>query len=214
MKKSSVFLLCLLLVGCTQETGSSKADVIKDNNISPEIELVTPKEHHLQVKWNSDAMDKGNHDYDTEYHSDLVIEPNYHPLKRGDVIYYQMMESEIKRNPAISENYLGRVVGIPGETVEIKNGQVYIDNKALDAFYGNATIRGMDEQIYFEKMDASKIVDKQATLDYFKTNMEALVVEDDTIFVLVDQWWRGTDSKDFGLLPLDKVQGKVLGYSR
>ncbi|MCC3359398.1 signal peptidase I [Bacillus sp. REN16] len=214
MKEFSFFLFSILLVGCTQGAEYSKVDVIKDNNTSSEVHFVAPKEHYLLVEWKSDAMDRGNHDYDTDYHSELVVEPNYNPLERGDIIYYQMIESEVKNNPAIPENYLGRIVGLPGETVVIQNGQVYIDNQALDTFYGYSTIRGMDEDTYFEKLSASNTVDEQSTRDYFKTNMESIVVKNGTVFVLVDQWWRGIDSKHFGLLPLENVQGKVLGYSR
>ncbi len=45
---------------------------------------------------------------------------------RGDVIVFQ---------PNGNENahyYIKRVVGLPGETVQIKNGQVYIDGKLLE----------------------------------------------------------------------------------
>ena len=44
--------------------------------------------------------------------------------------------------------------------------------------------------------------------------MEPIKVEENTVFVLVDMWWRGTDSKDFGLLPVKNIQGKVLGYKK
>ena len=27
-------------------------------------------------------------------------------------------------------------------------------------------------------------------------------------------WWRGTDSIDFGLLPVENIQGIVLGYKK
>lgn len=62
-------------------------------------------------------------------------------------------------------------------------------------------------------MNPSNIEDEQAIWDYFEMDMEPIEVEENTVFVLVDQWWRGVDSKDFGLLPLDRIEGKVLGYS-
>lgn len=201
-------------MGCTQEIESLEVEMIPDDNTFSEVELVTPKDHHLLVEWDSDAMERGNHDYETSEHGELVIEPNYDPLERGDVIYYKMVELEMKKNPNILEHYLGRVVGLPGETVEIKDGRVYIDEQVLDTFYGRAVMHGMDEETYFEKMNPSNIVDEQSSRDYFNTNMEPIIVEEDTVFVLVDQWWRGTDSKNFGLLPLERVQGKVLGYSK
>lgn len=204
-----IIFLSLLLVGC-----SPKLKTITDDATSPEIERLTPEEHHLLLKWGSDAMDRGNHDYNSIAHSDLVVDANYDPLKRGDVLYYKMLESETKKNPMIPEDYLGRVVALPGEIVMIRYGHVYINNKRLNSFYGEATMTGATEEEYFEKADQSRVEDIDLVKSYFKTNMDPIKVDDGTVFVLVDQWWRGTDSKDFGLLPDERIQGRVLGYSR
>lgn len=198
-----------MLVGCTPELKT-----ITDDNTSPEIELVTPEEHHMLVEWGSDAMDRGNYDYISITHSELVVNPNYETLERGDVVYYKMLDSVIMKNPRIPENYLGRVVGLPGETVMIRYGHVYINHEKLDTFYGEATKTGATEEEYFEHADLSGVEDVNGVKRYFKTEMNPVQVEEGTVFVLVDQWWRGTDSKDFGLLPIERIQGTVLGYSK
>lgn len=198
-----------MVAGCTPELKT-----ITDDNTSPDIESVTPEEHHLLVKWGSDAMDRGDYDYISITHSELVVDPNDDTLERGDVVYYKMLESAIKKNPRISENYLGRVVGLPGETVMIRYGHVYINHEKLDTFYGEATVRGATEEKYFEHADLSRIEDVDGLKSYFKTEMNPVHVEEGTVFVLVDHWWRGTDSKDFGLLPVERIQGTVLGYSK
>ncbi|MGB8454285.1 MAG: signal peptidase I [Anaerocolumna sp.] len=41
--------------------------------------------------------------------------------KRGDIIVFPFPDDE-------SVNYLKRIIGLPGETVEIKDGKVYINN--------------------------------------------------------------------------------------
>ncbi len=46
--------------------------------------------------------------------------------QRGDVIMFQPPESVNSPTP-----YLKRVIGLPGETVEMKNNKVYINDKAL-----------------------------------------------------------------------------------
>ena len=38
-------------------------------------------------------------------------------------------------------NYLGRVIGLPGETVQIQDGQIYINGKVLEEDYGKEEIR-------------------------------------------------------------------------
>lgn len=209
MKKLMLVLFGLLLVGCTPESKT-----ITDEKTSPEIKIVTPEEEHLLVEWGSDAMDRGDHDYDSFTHNKLVVDPNYEDLERGDVVYYMTFESEIKKNPMIPENYLGRVVGLPGETVMIRYGHVYINNDRLDTFYGEATRTGATEEEYFKNNDLSGVVDVDSVKRYFKTEMNPIQVEEGTVFVLVDQWWRGPDSKDFGLLPVERIQGTVLGYSK
>ena len=67
------------------------------------------------------------------------MEPFNGTLQRGDVIYYQMLDSELEKNENLPKMYLGRVVGLSDETVKIENGQVYINDKKLDTFYGVAT---------------------------------------------------------------------------
>lgn len=43
--------------------------------------------------------------------------------KRGDIIIFKYPDDE-------KQNYVKRVIGCPGETVTIKNGEIYIDNAA------------------------------------------------------------------------------------
>lgn len=204
-----LILFGLLSVGCAPELNT-----ISDEKTSTEIKIVTPEEKHLLVEWGSDSMDRGDHGYNSITHSKLVVDPNYEPLERGDVVFYKMFESEIKKNPMIPEDYLGRVVGLPGETVMIRYGHVYINNDRLDTFYGEATRTGATEEEYFKNNDLSGVVDVASVKRYFKTEMNPIQVEVGTVFVLVDQWWRGTDSKDFGVLPVERIQGTVLGYSK
>jgi signal peptidase I len=41
--------------------------------------------------------------------------------QRGDIVVFPLPDDE-------SQNYLKRIIGLPGETVEIKDGKVYINN--------------------------------------------------------------------------------------
>jgi signal peptidase I len=189
-------------------------ETITDVNTKPEIESVVPPENSILIDWGSDAMDRGNHDYDSLTHSDLVVDLDHSTIQRGDVIYYKTPEIAIKQNPNLPENYIARAVGLPGETVEIINGQVFIDDKKLDTFYSKATVRGMEEEEYFVKSNPANRASDEFWKEYFATNMEPVKVSENTIFVLVDHWWRGTDSRDFGVLPFDRVEGKVLGYQK
>lgn len=204
----------LLVFSLVEATSSSKVETMTDDVTKAEIDTLVPSENSLLVVWASDNMDRGNHDYDSLTHSDLVVDINYSAIQRGDVLYFNTPEMAREANSFLPEQYIARAVGLPGETVEIIKGQVFIDNKKLETFYSKATARGMGEEAYFEKMDPSNIGNEESMRSYFATNMKSVKVEENTVFVLVDQWWRGIDSRDFGGLPMDTIKGKVLGYKK
>lgn len=191
-------------------------ETITDLNTDSEVNFVEPPDNAFLVSWASDTMDRGNHDFDTISHSDLVVDPNSVGIERGDVIYFKSPEFKIPSNPdfKLPTHYIARVVGLPGETVEIVNGQVFIDRKKLDTFYSKALITGMDEEEYFEKVSPEIIENEEAIKQYFATSMDPVKVEENSIFVLVDNWSRGVDSKDFGVISFRSIKGKVLGYKK
>lgn len=213
-----------------QADPGAEVEVLTDDLTKPEVETIEPTENTMLVEWGSDSMDRGNHDYDTITHSSLVVEIGYPEVNRGDVVYYKTPEAAVNKNPNLPEYYIARVVGLPGETVEIREGQVYVDDKKLDTFYGVATDRGLAKDEYFEmieqrieegSMTADEEVSKKELIGWvdldakkedFATSMDPVKVSDEAIFVLVDLWWRGIDSRDFGELSLEAVEGKVLGY--
>ncbi|MFC5602015.1 signal peptidase I [Sporosarcina koreensis] len=189
-------------------------DTLEDitDDITPErLEIAPQNEHTFLIEWGSDAMDRGDHDFYTQEHGKLVVSTDFDELQRGQAVYYHMPSSVIAKNPAVPEMYIGRVVGLPGETVEIKGGQVYIDGKKLDTFYGKATMHGLGEEEYFNMVSSKVIVNEQATREYFNMNMAAVTVEENTVFILVDQWWRGSDSREYGPLPIGEIEGIITG---
>ncbi len=181
-----------------------KADSISDPLTSPTIEHVVATEKDFLIDWLSDSMDRGNHDYITTAHSKLVVTSTTDNLKRGDVIYFEKS----------SKNYIARVVALPGEQIEIKNGQVFINEKKLDVFYGVATVRGLNEKQFFDAINStnSTNINLESKKEYFSTDMALAAVQENTYFVLVDQWWRGVDSRTLGPIHIDEIKGVVLGY--
>ncbi|MET3576554.1 signal peptidase I [Bhargavaea ullalensis] len=191
----------MILAGCSGI--EDEPDAITDLKTEESLQEVSQDDSTYPIDWSVDSMDRGNHDLETDIHGKLVVSKNIEPLERGDIIYYEHGQDE----------HLGRVVGLPGETAEIKKGQVFIDGRKLDTFYGTASVRGLGEKEYFEKTP-KKNYDSAAMKEYFQTSMEPVTVKDHTVFVLVDQWWRGSDSKDFGLIPNSKIQGVIVGHEK
>lgn len=187
---------------------------ITDVNTKAEVESVIPPENSLLIEWDSDSMDRGNHDYQTFFHSELVVDVDYSSIERGDVIYFKSPDFTIESNPffKMPDHYISRVVALPGETIEIKDGQVWIDHKKLDTFYSKLLMNGMNEKEYFERVNPVNRGNEDTDREYFTTTMAAVKLDNNSVFVLADNGWRGVDSSHFGPLSLESVMGEVLGY--
>lgn len=172
----------------------------------------------------SDSMVRGKFDYLSSEHGKIVIDPNYYDaneFKRGDVIYFKTPSFKYDKNPDLIPNKenIARVVALAGETIEIKKGQVYINNRKLDTFYGKALSRGLNEKQYFSNLNrpGSYVCDKECQKEwkqYFNMNAEKIEVPEGSLYVMGDTWWRSVDSQIFGPLAVGNVIGKVLGYEK
>jgi signal peptidase I len=97
-----------------------------------------------------------------------------HP-ERGDLVVF-------RRAKYATNEEVKRVIGLPGETVLIKSGQVYINGRRLDEPYAVG-----------------------ATYPDFGP----YIVEKDSYFVLGDNRWVREDSRDYGAVPLEIIKGKI-----
>ena len=88
LKKTILLGFAFLLAACTANTSPTEIETITDENTKPEIELVEATKNTILVEWGSDAMDRGNHDYFTSAHSELVVDPGLFGGKswRGDLL--------------------------------------------------------------------------------------------------------------------------------
>ena len=91
------------------------------------------------------------------------------------------------------KSYIKRVIGLPGDYVEIKEDSVYINGEKLQEDYlqtGVITdmIQGKWDESYFNN---------------FK-------VPENYVFAMGDNRTGSTDCRSFGCIPLEKIEGKVL----
>lgn len=61
---------------------------------------------------------------------------------RGDIIVFQAPEEALAAaNSDTNDAYLKRVIGLPGETIEVADGKVFVNNQALEESYIKAPPR-------------------------------------------------------------------------
>ena len=77
---------------------------------------------------------------DTSYYSG-------HPVQRFDIVMLSLPPENVPKNvEGIDDNtrYLKRVVGLGGETLEIKGGSVYINGRALEEPFATVPLEGRE----------------------------------------------------------------------
>lgn len=127
-------------------------------------------------------------------------------FERGDVVVF--------RNPLNrQQSYVKRIVGLPGETVEIKKGQVIINGKPLDQTPASAE-KGTDTSTKEGETFLERSGDKtyQVHFDHpeARESVGPITVAPDAYFVLGDHRDRSLDSREVGNVPHGLMVGRVL----
>ncbi|GAB4468947.1 MAG: signal peptidase I [Anaerolineae bacterium] len=94
--------------------------------------------------------------------------------QRGDIVVFDYPLNT-------TDDYVKRVIGLPGETVRISNGQVYVNDVALDEPYTSSETPGA----------------------------QTWIVPEGSYFVLGDNRHSSSDSRSWGVLSREYIIGKV-----
>lgn len=73
-----------------------------------------------------------------EVNDRLIVEKiSYHfnPPQRGDIVVFWPTDKLKQENPSLKDAFIKRVIGLPNETVEVRNGLVYINGEPLEENY-------------------------------------------------------------------------------
>lgn len=123
---------------------------------------------------------------------------------RGDVIVFRFPE-----NPKIF--YVKRVIGLPGETIEVRQGKVYINDKALDVSLDPNSQDFKDEDFmnfeYFTEKSAQDYSVRYQ--DFLGSSFGPITVKADEVFVFGDNRDQSHDSRFWGGVPLTMLIGKA-----
>jgi signal peptidase I len=112
------------------------------------------------------------------------------PIARGHVIIFKFPEDPNK-------DFVKRVIGLPGETVEIREKKVYIDGRPLEEPYTHF----LGPALYHD--------DPEAGVRGGET-WGPKVVPPGELFVMGDNRDNSHDSRYWGFLPMDQVKGRAL----
>jgi signal peptidase I len=105
--------------------------------------------------------------------------------QRGDVVVFIYPEDE-------SKDFIKRVVGIEGDTIEVKDKNLYVNDQ-------------LQNEPYAVHKDNAVIPAHVTKRDYFGPQQ----VPKDMLFVMGDNRDRSADSRFWGFVPMSKVKGKA-----
>ena len=108
------------------------------------------------------------------------------PVRRGDVVVFVFPDDHTK-------DFIKRVIGIPGDTVEVRAGMLYLNG-----------MRAPDPHAHFEKSSAERLPSSQA--DY----MAPLKLGPDQYFMMGDNRDHSYDSRFWGPITRDAIEGRAM----
>jgi signal peptidase I len=110
-------------------------------------------------------------------------------IRRGDVVVFKYPEDP-------ERDFIKRVIGLPGETLELRNKRVYIDGKPL-------------EEPYVHFLLPPRSGSEGTSLDV-REQYGPVTVPPDHYFMMGDNRDNSEDSRYWGFLPRRYVKGKAL----
>jgi signal peptidase I len=112
------------------------------------------------------------------------------PVKRSDVVVFKYPEDP-------ERDFIKRVIGLPGETLELRNKVVYINGQPLNEPY-----------VHF--LQPASAEGHEMTSFDVRENYGPVTVPPDNYFVMGDNRDNSQDSRYWGFLPAHYIKGKAL----
>lgn len=131
--------------------------------------------------------------YRNHFLSPYAVSPS-HPIRRGDIVVFKFPD-----DPEVL--YVKRAIGLPGETLEIRNKTVYIDGDALNEPY---------------KYHKDPHVNRGSSSPHFlmpdvqRDNFGPVSIPPDSYFMMGDNRDDSADSRYFGFLHREYIVGRPL----
>lgn len=109
----------------------------------------------------------------------------FHDPERGDVVVFSAPDRMKELAPGFNQALIKRVIGLPGDSLEIVGGVIYINGQVLSEDYTAG----------------------EPCLDY--CDLEPTTIPDDSYLVLGDNRNRSHDSRAWGYVPRENLIGRA-----
>ena len=183
------------------EHGDLKQEVISDILIERDSQILINNTEEVGFL---NSMNRENF----EYIEELVIETNFDEVNYGQVVLVEEEEGVVDY---VHRYELARVIGKPGDRVKIESGQIYLNNKPIEAFYGKAQdayLKSVEESI--ERANRINQQEyKEKIIDLLNISMDEVTVRTGELFIVSDNWANKGIRK---VINESSVEGIVLGY--
>jgi signal peptidase I len=113
-------------------------------------------------------------------------------VRRDDVVVFKYPEEP-------DRDFIKRVIGLPGETVEVREKKVYINGKALDEPFTH----------FLDPIGSASEFHEVTSIDV-RERYGPVTVPANQYFVMGDNRDNSQDSRYWGFLPRDYIKGKAL----
>ena len=138
------------------------------------------------------------------------------PPSRGDIIVFKYPKDE-------SLYYIKRVIGTPGDTIELKNKELYINGnlmprKSVSSDRLSDVMKLLEDSTYARpslEVFEEELGTHQATImldngSYMPTSFGPVTVPPDHYFVMGDNRDASNDSRYWGFVPMKNIRGRAI----
>ena len=145
--------------------------------------------------------------------------PGLREPRRGDIVVFTVARSSLgtvhpaDQKPDLPrENFVKRIVGLPGDLIEVRDGELYVGGELVTVEHRGETVDGKDGrplQVFREDLfgyEHSILRD----LDAPSPLQRKLVVPPDRYFVMGDNRDRSLDSRRWGTVRKAEIKGPTL----
>lgn len=148
----------------------------------------------------------------SDWFSDPVYITSAGAPDRGDVIVFKY-----PRDPNI--NFIKRVIGLPGDTVEVVNKVIYINDKPIQttSLDGKEIMDDMDEQYkrfnfdFFKTQTGEHVHVTQVHKDNgYNADYPKRTIGEGEYFVMGDNRDFSSDSRAWGIVPFENIKGRAI----